>query len=432
MRAAAAQPSDSTGPHAVVAPPSSLRRTSPAGSLSRHRCTGHASRAADQAYSRRAWTSTIEARRFAPLRGVLDTRSIARRRPRWASCSPSCSRRSRRCVPLYAAADPRDARRQIATLDVARSRTPTTTRARRRRLGASPARPPGAWQDTDPAPTRSSRSTAARRAAGGDRRAPGSTSHRRDQQLAARAASTGGLRHALGTPEVPELSDVEVEFVPYVEAVSAVIAEDRPGLRAYLRYHAARALAAVLPAALDAEVFDFAQRTARGAREMPPRWRRCLALVDRDLGDDVGRLFVARWFPEVSRARARAQVERIVAALRRDLAADWLGAAARAPRCASSTTCGSRSAIRMLEDSDTLECGPTIRSATRGARAPGDRARARQAGSPPIAASLSSPRAWPARAPTGWSRSSSPPGSCSRRCSTPGSTTRSTSAGSAA
>src|SRR5262249_52109586 len=91
-----------------------------------------------------------------------------------------------------------------------------------------------------------------------------------------------------GGREIPEIPDIEVEFVPYVEAVSAAIADDRPAVRAYLRYHAARALAAVLLAALDAEVFDFAQRIARGAREMPPRWRRCLALVDRDLGDDVG------------------------------------------------------------------------------------------------------------------------------------------------
>ncbi|HEY0988142.1 MAG TPA: M13 family metallopeptidase [Kofleriaceae bacterium] len=125
--------------------------------------------------------------------------------------------------------------------------------------------------------------------------------------------------------------DVDVTFVGYLAAVDAAIAGDLPGVRAYLRYHVARAQATVLPAALDAEVFDFAGRTVRGTREMPPRWKRCLGLLDRDLGDDVGQMFVADAFPPASRERARAMVDRIVGALRHDLGAlDWLGAAARA------------------------------------------------------------------------------------------------------
>lgn len=123
---------------------------------------------------------------------------------------------------------------------------------------------------------------------------------------------------------------VNVAFLGYLAAVDAAVARDVPAVRAYLRYHSARALAQVLPAALEAEVFEFAGKTLRGTRELAPRWKRCLALVDRDLGDDVGRMFVARWFPAASRDRARAQVDRIVAALRRDLAAlDWLGPPAR-------------------------------------------------------------------------------------------------------
>jgi putative endopeptidase len=125
--------------------------------------------------------------------------------------------------------------------------------------------------------------------------------------------------------------DVNVAFAAYLSAVDAAIAGDLPGVRAYLRYHAARALATVLPAALDEEVFDFTERTAHGTREMPPRWKRCLGLLDRDLGDDVGRMFVADAFPPASRARARAMVDRIVGALRRDLEQlDWLGPATRA------------------------------------------------------------------------------------------------------
>ena len=103
-----------------------------------------------------------------------------------------------------------------------------------------------------------------------------------------------------------------------------------PGVRAYLRFHVARQLAPVLPSALRDAFFDFDGRIVRGARQMPPRWRRCLQLVDRDLGDDVGRLFVAKWFPAASQARAHQLVDRIVGSLRDELAAsDWLGGTAR-------------------------------------------------------------------------------------------------------
>jgi len=132
--------------------------------------------------------------------------------------------------------------------------------------------------------------------------------------------------HALGISP----SEIDVLSPPLVAAVDAAIAGDLVALRAELRYRVARKFASVLPHALDAEVFDFAQHTLRGTRAMPPRWKRCLALVDRDLGDEIGQLFVARYFSPASRTRARAEVDRIVAAFRRDLASlDWLGDAAR-------------------------------------------------------------------------------------------------------
>jgi len=150
-------------------------------------------------------------------------------------------------------------------------------------------------------------------------------------ELGAHAGALDWRRYveALGAPG---LEHANVAFVGYLDAVGQVLAEpDLAGLRAYLRYQVARAFAAVLPHAVDDELFGFQGRTLRGAREPSPRWQRCLALVDRDLGDDVGRLFVAKYFPEASRARARRMVDQIVGAFRAELAATpWLGAAARA------------------------------------------------------------------------------------------------------
>ena len=72
-------------------------------------------------------------------------------------------------------------------------------------------------------------------------------------------------------------------------------------------------------------MFELA-KTLRGARDKAPRWKRCLDLVDRDLGDEVGKQFAAAYFPSASRDRARGMVDHIVTAFHDDLAAaSWLG-----------------------------------------------------------------------------------------------------------
>jgi putative endopeptidase len=123
---------------------------------------------------------------------------------------------------------------------------------------------------------------------------------------------------------------VDVLFLPYLRAVDAVLTSDRPAVRAYTRYQIARQFATVLPSALDSELFDFRGRISSGAREQTPRGQRCLDLLDRDLRDDVGRLFVAAYFPSSARARAAAIVAEIVEAFTRELRANtWLGGPAR-------------------------------------------------------------------------------------------------------
>ncbi|HEX3476178.1 MAG TPA: M13 family metallopeptidase [Kofleriaceae bacterium] len=299
----------------------------------------------------------IDARGFAPLAGVL---AAVNRKDGPAALVDAIAELHRQGIPvlfeLYAAADPRDARRAIATLDIGAlgledpddyARADAASRAIRDRYRAHVERVLALIGDRDPAGDAArvvALETALARAvpAAADRRDPEHHVHVvRSGEVAARAPALDWPRYLRA--RAPELAstggergseiggEIEVEFVPYLEAVGAALAGDPPAVRAYLRYHAARALATVLPSALDREVFDFAQRVVRGARAMRPRWQRCLALVDRDLGEDVGRMFVARWFPEPSRARARAMVERIAAALRRELgAADWLGPATRA------------------------------------------------------------------------------------------------------
>src|SRR5437588_506790 len=55
--------------------------------------------------------------------------------------------------------------------------------------------------------------------------------------------------------------------------------------KAYLRWHVVHAQAPYLSKAFVVEDFDFYSRTLRGVPQLPPRWKRCVRLVDRQLGE---------------------------------------------------------------------------------------------------------------------------------------------------
>jgi endothelin-converting enzyme/putative endopeptidase len=133
---------------------------------------------------------------------------------------------------------------------------------------------------------------------------------------------------ALGLSKVEH---VNVAVPKWMGAANAALLErDASGLRAYLRATVLRAFANVLPKAIEDEVFSFRGRVLKGTREMPPLWKRCLDLVDRDLGDDVGRIFLARHFSNEAAARMKMMVDALIASFRADIESiEWLSERAR-------------------------------------------------------------------------------------------------------
>jgi len=129
----------------------------------------------------------------------------------------------------------------------------------------------------------------------------------------------------------PPVTRVNVAQPGWLDGVNAMLAtNDVAALRDYLRTVVVRWSATLLPGAMENEVFDFRQRTLRGAREIAPRWQRCLRRVDGDLGDDVGRVFVDRYYKADARARMKTMTDALIMAYRADIASrDWLGQPAR-------------------------------------------------------------------------------------------------------
>jgi len=99
--------------------------------------------------------------------------------------------------------------------------------------------------------------------------------------------------------------------------------------QAYLRASVVDQSAPTLSNAFVEEDFRFRQKQT-GAREMQPRWKRCLQSVDQDLGDLLGRAYVQEQFSPEARARALKMVQNLEAALGERIAAlDWMSDATK-------------------------------------------------------------------------------------------------------
>ncbi len=95
--------------------------------------------------------------------------------------------------------------------------------------------------------------------------------------------------------------------------------------KAYLRWHAAHSRAPYLSKNFVVEDFDFYRKTLRGVNELPPRWKRCVRYVDRDLGEALGQEFVRRTFSADTKAKTVDMTRRVEAAMQSEIQSlDWM------------------------------------------------------------------------------------------------------------
>ncbi|MDP8981124.1 MAG: M13 family metallopeptidase [Acidobacteriota bacterium] len=96
-------------------------------------------------------------------------------------------------------------------------------------------------------------------------------------------------------------------------------------LKSYLDWHLARGTSNTLPKKFVEENFDFYNRTLTGAKEMQPRWKRCVTATDRALGEELGKKFVDQTFGPSGKDRTLRMVGEIEAAMAKDIESiDWM------------------------------------------------------------------------------------------------------------
>jgi putative endopeptidase len=85
--------------------------------------------------------------------------------------------------------------------------------------------------------------------------------------------------------------------------------------KVYLRYHALRAAAPYLAAPFEGEHFRFYSTVLRGTPEMEPRWQRAARVIDGAIGEALGQLYVARYYPPEAKARMDEMIRNITAVM---------------------------------------------------------------------------------------------------------------------
>jgi putative endopeptidase len=99
----------------------------------------------------------------------------------------------------------------------------------------------------------------------------------------------------------------------------------------YLTFHAIDRMSNYLPQAFSDEHFKFYGTELNGVTQQRDRWKRAVDETNLALGDAVGQLYVARYFPATSKARVQSMVKNMVAAFSKRIdALPWMTPATKA------------------------------------------------------------------------------------------------------
>ena len=120
-----------------------------------------------------------------------------------------------------------------------------------------------------------------------------------------------------GAPEFQTIDVTEPKF--FAELNTELGNQNLASWRAYLRWHLIHSQALYLSSRIAQEDFDFFSKYLQGIQQMPPRWKKCTRLVDRQLGEALGQVFVAKTFSPATKADALQMTRQIEDEMGRDI-----------------------------------------------------------------------------------------------------------------
>jgi putative endopeptidase len=134
---------------------------------------------------------------------------------------------------------------------------------------------------------------------------------------------------AAHAPMAGKLNDMEPRF--FAEFNTLVADTPLDEIRTYLRWHLLHSYAGTsLPESFDQETWNFYYHTLNGAEKQQERWKRCTSRIDGELGEALGQVYVAKYFPPAAKQHALEMTLAIEQAMDKDLdQLDWMSAATK-------------------------------------------------------------------------------------------------------
>ena len=158
-----------------------------------------------------------------------------------------------------------------------------------------------------------------------EQRDPQNLNHPTDATAFSKELSNFSLAEYVAAAHAPAAGKANVMEPKFFAEFNALIA-DTPiaEIRTYLRWHLLHVYAGTsLPESFEQETWNFYAHTLNGAQEQQARWKRCTARVDGELGEALGQVFVARYFPPAAKQHALNMTLAIEQAMGKDI--DSLG-----------------------------------------------------------------------------------------------------------
>jgi putative endopeptidase len=116
------------------------------------------------------------------------------------------------------------------------------------------------------------------------------------------------------------LENLNVRQPKFFQALNAELQSvPLPAWKTYLRWHLIHAAAPALSSKFVNEDFDFYSRILTGAKQLQPRWKRCVRAADGELGFALGQKYVEKQFPPSAKSAALLMVQNLMIALREDI-----------------------------------------------------------------------------------------------------------------
>ena len=127
----------------------------------------------------------------------------------------------------------------------------------------------------------------------------------------------------LGAGSVDTLNVSQLE--PLAKAVELITEGNIDDQKNYLKWKVVDAAAPYLSDAFVAENFEFYGKVISGQKEIKPRWKRAVATVDGVLGEEVGRMYVEKYFPPRAKERMITLIDNLKKSLGERISAlEWM------------------------------------------------------------------------------------------------------------